>query len=105
MGKTVFSVLTFENLTKQFSFWWLYDFNVILDGAAKQSFESSFFSENKSIFLTENRGQFHQRVYVQLLHAQIPKAQKDSQVKQLFALSGSLRIKAVPKHVDEIDPR
>ena len=31
--------------------------------------------------------------------------QKDSQVKQLFALSGSVRAKAVRKHVDEIDPR
>ena len=35
----------------------------------------------------------------------IPKAQKDSQVKQLFALFGSACVKAVSKHVDEIDPR
>ena len=42
--------------------------------------------------------------YKQLLRAQIPKAQKDSQVKQLFALLGSARVKAVPKNIDEIDP-
>ena len=30
---------------------------------------------------------------------------KDSQLKQLLALSGSARIKAASKHVDEIDPR
>ena len=39
----------------------------------------------------------------QLLCTKIPKAQKDSQVKQLFALLGSDSIKAAPKHVDEID--
>ena len=44
--------------------------------------------------------------YEQLLPTQIPKAQKkDSQVKQLFALLGSASIKAVRKHVDEIDSR
>ena len=32
-------------------------------------------------------------------------AQKDSQVKQLFALLGSVRLKALRKHIDEIDPR
>ena len=36
---------------------------------------------------------------MQLLHMQIPKAQKDSQVKQRFALLG-----AAGKHIDEIDP-
>ena len=30
---------------------------------------------------------------------------KDSQVKQLFALLGSVCIKAVHKHIDEIDTR
>ena len=34
----------------------------------------------------------------------IPKAQNDSQVKQLFALLGSLGVKAAHKHIDEIDP-
>ena len=32
-------------------------------------------------------------------------AKKDSQLKQLFALLGSAGVKAVLKHVDEIDPR
>ena len=36
---------------------------------------------------------------------QIPKAQKDNQLKQLFALSGSAGIKALRKHIDEIDPK
>ena len=31
--------------------------------------------------------------------------QKESQVKQLFALSGSERITAARKHIDKIDPR
>ena len=35
---------------------------------------------------------------------QIPKAQKDSQVKQLFVLLGYVRVKAAHKYVDEIDP-
>ena len=35
---------------------------------------------------------------------QIPKVQKDSQVKQLFALLGPSHIKAACKNVDEIDP-
>ena len=33
------------------------------------------------------------------------KCKKDSQLKQLFPLSGSAHIKAARKHVDEIDPR
>ena len=50
----------------------------------------------------EIRGQFHQYAYAQLLHTQIPKAQKDSQVKQLFALMGSVCVKGVCKQIDEI---
>ena len=50
------------------------------------------------------RGQFHRRVYPQLLPAQIPKVQKVSQVKHLFGLLGSAHLKAVRKHIDEIDP-
>ena len=38
-----------------------------------------------------------------LLRMQIPKAQKDIQVKQLFVLLGSAGMKAACKHVDEID--
>ena len=48
-----------------------------------------------------NQGSF----YEQLLGAQIPKLQKDSQIKQLFVLSGPACVKADQKHVDEIDPR
>jgi len=40
------------------------------------------------------RYSFSSTFYDQLLHAQIPKAQKDSQVISLFALSGSGRLKA-----------
>ena len=43
--------------------------------------------------------------YAQLLCTQIPKAQKDSQVKQLFSLSGSACVKALGKHVYKIGPR
>ena len=39
-----------------------------------------------------------------LLFAQIPKAQKDSQLKQLFVLLESVHLKAVRKHIDEIEP-
>ena len=43
--------------------------------------------------------------YAQLLHHRsIPKEQKDSLVKQLLALSESVRVKAARKHNDEIDP-
>ena len=31
-------------------------------------------------------------------------AKKESQLRQLFALSGSVSVKAACKHVDEIDP-
>jgi len=52
----------------------------------------------------KNQGSISPTFYEQLLRKQIPKAQKDSQVKQLFALSGSAGVKAARKHVDEIDP-
>ena len=43
--------------------------------------------------------------YKQLLHPQISKAQKRQCIKQqLFALLGPACVKAVRKHVDEIDP-
>ena len=41
---------------------------------------------------------------MQLSRAQITKPQKDSQLKQLFALLGSVSVKAAHKHVDEIEP-
>ena len=43
-------------------------------------------------------------VFEQLLQVQIPKAQKNSQVKQLFALTGSAGVKAAHRHVGEIEP-
>ena len=46
---------------------------------------------------------FTRNFYPQLLPTQIPKAQKDSQVKQLFAVSGSAGVKAASKHIDKID--
>ena len=55
--------------------------------------------------LNASKGQFHPRVCTQLLRMQIPKAQKYSQLKQLFTLLGSASIKAARKHVDEIDPK
>ena len=53
----------------------------------------------------DSRGQFHQHVNVYLLRSKIPhQHKKDSQVKQLFALSRPALVKAACKHVDEIDP-
>jgi len=43
--------------------------------------------------------------YEQLLHAQIPKAQKDTDdLTVFFALLGSAGVKTSCKHVGEIDP-
>ena len=50
-----------------------------------------------------HQGSISPTFHVQLLCLQIPKAQKDSQLKQLFALLGSAGIKAVCNNVDEID--
>ena len=52
------------------------------------------------------KGSISPSFYKQLLHSQIPRAQKkDSQDDQLFALSGPVHVKAAHRHVDEIDPR
>ena len=40
----------------------------------------------------------------QVLFKQIPKVQKDSELKQLFALLGSAGVKALHKHIDETGP-
>ena len=42
--------------------------------------------------------------YAPLLGAKIPKAQKDSQVKQLFALLGSARVKAARRMLVKLTP-
>ena len=51
-----------------------------------------------------NLGQFHQHFTSGFYASRSQKHNKDSQLKQLFALLGSAGIKAVCKHVDEIDP-
>ena len=53
----------------------------------------------------EEEGSISPTIYKQLLHAKIPKAQKDSQVKKLFALSRIMRVKAARIQVDEINPK
>ena len=49
-------------------------------------------------------GQFHQHFMRSFYACRSKKHQKDSQVKQLFAILGSACIKAARKHIDEIDP-
>ncbi len=50
--------------------------------------------------------QFHQHVYLKLLHFQILKAQKDSQIINVFfALSRSLNVKALCKMLMKSTPR
>ena len=54
------------------------------------------------------RGQFHQLAYVQLLRAQIPKAQKDSQVisrNKVDQLVVLMYFSGFALKFDEIDPR
>ena len=50
------------------------------------------------------RCQFHQHFTRSFYARRSQKRKKDSQLKQLFVLAGSVGIKAVCKHVDEIDP-
>ena len=50
-----------------------------------------------------NRAQFHQRSTSSFYVHRFQKRKKDSQVKHLFVLAGSERVKAARKHVDEID--
>ena len=54
---------------------------------------------------SEIRCQFHQCFTCSFYARRSQKHQKDSQVKQLFALSGSSCIKAARKHIGEIDCR
>ena len=51
-----------------------------------------------------SRGQFHQHFKGSFYAHGSQKRKKDSQVKQLFALSESVGIKAEYKHIDEISP-
>ena len=52
-----------------------------------------------------SRGQFHQHFKSSFYTRRSQKRQKDSQVKQRFALLGSAGVKADCKHVDEIVSR
>ena len=49
------------------------------------------------------KGQFHQHFTSSFYTCRSEKRQKDSQLKQLFLLSGSAGVKAARKRVDEID--
>ena len=55
-------------------------------------------------WLFDFRGQFHLHFTFSFYVPRSQKPQKDGQLKQLFALLGSAGVKAVHKHVDEIDP-
>ena len=60
---------------------------------------------NRATWQKTTCSQFHQHfLQAAFTHADPYSAKKDSQVKQLFVLSGSVGIKAARKHVDEIDP-
>ena len=61
-----------------------------------------FFWQRKKVF-PSTLGQFHQHVYRQLKCGQYPKVQKVARLDCLFALLGSVHIKAARKLVDEID--
>ena len=52
-----------------------------------------------------SRGQFHQHVYTQLLHAQMPKTQKKlHHLTVFFALMGSARIKSARQMLMKLTP-
>ena len=48
---------------------------------------------------------FHHHFTCSFYTSRSQKHKKDSQVKQLFVLSGSAGVKAARKHIDEIDPQ
>ena len=50
-------------------------------------------------------GRFDQHFMCSFYANRSQKSKKDSQVKQLFMLSGSAHVKAALRHVDEIGPR
>ena len=54
-------------------------------------------------FATSTSGQFHQ-LFTSSFYTRRSQKHKNSQVKQLFALSGSALVKAACNHVGEIDP-
>ena len=50
------------------------------------------------------RSQFHQHFMHTFYARRSQKCKKESQVKQLFALTGSAHIKVARKHIGDIDP-
>ena len=58
----------------------------------------------EQIFFCDRLSQFHQHFTCSFYAGRSQKRQEDSQLKQLFALSGSVSVKAAHKHIDEIDP-
>ena len=65
-------------------------------------FNHSVLMESK---LRHLQGQFHQHFTSSFYTHRSQKREKDIQVKQLFALLGSVCVKTACKHVVEIDPR
>ena len=61
-------------------------------------------TQERSLRTPVTWGRFHQHFRSSFYTRRSQKLKKDSQVKQLFALSGSAGVKAVHEHVDEIDP-
>jgi len=57
---------------------------------------------HKGINFCHLQGSITPTLYKQLLHAEIPKAQKDTDD---YVLLGCMRVKAACKHVGEIDPK
>ena len=62
-------------------------------------------THGRGLTLLAVRGQFHQHSTSSFYGRRSQKRQKDSQVKQFFALLGSACVKDVHKHVDKIDYR
>ena len=58
-----------------------------------------------TVFFDDTFSQFYQQFTSNFYAHRSQKRKKDSQVKQLFLLLGSVCIKAACKHIDEIDPR
>ena len=69
-----------------------------------EGFSLIFVLRHRQKFQISVWGQFHQRVYVQLLRTQIPKLQKAAWVDRLFVLLGFVRVKAARKILVKLTP-
>ena len=66
----------------------------------------SLWMKRATVVFQESQGANFINMFTQSFSTHISqKCKKDNQVKQLFALLGSMRLKAERKHIDEIDPR